>query len=111
MPNTSPHIDPRRFLLKLYESAVDAVSAERCLPSYLPRKAPRGRTVVIGAGQGSAALAKVVEDPWPPPSTGLVITPYGHGVYCGLVEVVARLEERRVGTECVRRCISRRWTS
>src|SRR3546814_3854175 len=88
MPNTSPHIDPRRLLLKLYESAVDAVSAERCLPSYLPRKAPRGRTVVIGAGKGAAAMAKVVEDHWPHPLTGLVITPYGHGVDCGLIEVV-----------------------
>src|SRR3546814_21156313 len=38
--------------------------------------------------KGAAAMAKVVEDHWPHPLTGLVITPYGHGVDCGLIEVV-----------------------
>src|SRR3546814_17828617 len=78
--------------------------------------------------KGAAAMAKVVEDHWPHPLTGLVITPYGHGVDCGLIEVVeaghpvpddagrrgtervlemVRSEERRVGKECVSTCRSR----
>ena len=68
--------NPRQLLLQLFESAVDAVSATRCLPSLLQQEAPRGRTLVIGAGKGAAEMAKVVEDCWPHALSGLVITPY-----------------------------------
>ena len=55
---------PRQFLLDLYTSAVAAVSAEKCLPAFLPVPPAKGRTLVIGAGKGAAAMAKVVEDHW-----------------------------------------------
>ena len=58
-------IDPRQFLNDLYATAVEAVSAQKCMPAYLPKQSAKGRTLVIGAGKGAAAMAKVVEDTWP----------------------------------------------
>jgi hydroxypyruvate reductase len=83
-----PTRNPRQFLLDLYGSAVDAVSAAKCLPPFLPQPAAGGRTLVIGAGKGAAAMAKVVEDRWPGPLEGLVVTRYGHGADCKRIEVV-----------------------
>jgi len=84
-----PSIDnPRQFLIDLYSSAVDAVSAAKCLPDFLPAPSPNGRTLVIGAGKGAAAMAKTVEDHWPGAISGLVVTRYGHGADCKQIEVV-----------------------
>lgn len=80
--------DPKKFLLDLYASAVGAVSAEKCLPAFLPAPHPNGRTLVIGAGKGAAAMAKVVEDRWQGELSGLVVTRYGHGADCRRIEVV-----------------------
>ena len=44
--------------------------------------------MVIGAGKASAAMARAVEDHWPGPLEGLVVTRYGHGVPCQRVEIV-----------------------
>ncbi|MFZ6749366.1 glycerate kinase type-2 family protein [Undibacterium sp. Ren11W] len=79
---------PRQFLLDLYASAVNAVSAAKCLPAFLPEPPARGRTIIIGAGKGAAAMAKAVEDHWPGPLSGLVVTRYGHGADCRRIEVV-----------------------
>ena len=80
--------DAREFLLDLYRSAVDAVSARACLPPHLPQPPEGGRTIVIGAGKGAAAMASAVEDHWPHRLGGLVVTRYGHGVPCRHIEVV-----------------------
>jgi glycerate 2-kinase len=80
--------NPRQFLFDLYASAIAAVSAEKCLPAYLPQPSPNGRTLVIGAGKGAAAMAKVVEDHWQGELGGLVVTRYGHGADCKRIEVV-----------------------
>ncbi len=80
--------NPRQFLIDLYATAVNAVSAAKCLPSYLPVPSPEGRTLVIGAGKGAAAMAKVVEDHWQGAISGLVVTRYGHGADCKQIEVV-----------------------
>jgi glycerate 2-kinase len=80
--------NPRQFLLDLYSSAVTAVSANKCLPAFLPKPSPNGRTLVIGAGKGAAAMAKVVEDHWQGDISGLVVTRYGHGADCKRIEVV-----------------------
>ena len=50
-------LQPRQFLLDLYHSAVAAVSADKCLPGFLPAP-PKGRTLVIGAGKGAAAAGE-----------------------------------------------------
>ncbi len=80
--------EPRQFLLDLYASAVNAVSADKCLPAFLPERPANGRTLVIGAGKGAAAMAKTVEQHWQGPIEGLVVTRYGHGADCQKIEVI-----------------------
>lgn len=84
---TTALVDPRRFLLEMFDAAVASVSAAHCLPSHLgPR--PVGQVVVVGAGKAAAAMAAVVEQQWGGPLRGLVVTRYGHGVTCSQIEVV-----------------------
>ena len=80
-------IKARELLLEMFSSATAAVSADKCLPPFLP-PAPKGRTLVIGAGKGAAAMAKAVEDHWQGELSGLVVTRYGHGADCRRIEVV-----------------------
>ncbi|MDE2427458.1 MAG: glycerate kinase [Burkholderiales bacterium] len=79
---------PRQFLHSLYQTAVAAVSAEKCLPAFLPPAPVKGRTIVIGAGKAAAAMARTVEQHWQGALSGLVVTRYGHGAACQHIEVV-----------------------
>jgi glycerate 2-kinase len=63
------------------------VRPAQCLPPHLPSP-PAGRTVVIGAGKASAAMARVLEAHWPGPLEGLVVTRYGHAAPCERIEIV-----------------------
>lgn len=87
MPSTSVQ-SPRLFLQSLFEVALDAVRPSHCLPGHLPEPPTAGRTVVIGAGKGAAAMAKAVEDNWRGGLDGLVVTRDGHGAPCRSIEVV-----------------------
>ena len=80
--------NPRQFLLDLFGAAVGAVTAEGCLPAFLPQPPANGRTIVVGAGKGAAEMARVVEQHWPGPLEGLVVTRYGHKVPCEYIEVI-----------------------
>lgn len=75
------------LMRSLFHAAVARALPARCVPPYLPAP-PRGRTMVVGAGKAAAAMAKAVEDNWPGPLGGLVVTRYGHGVPCRRIEVV-----------------------
>jgi len=55
--------EPKPFLISIFNAAVAAADPERTIRDHLPAK-PRGRTIVIGAGKASAAMAKAVEDHW-----------------------------------------------
>lgn len=79
--------DHRAFLERLFRAAIAAADPALCVPPHLPTPPP-GHTVAVGAGKASAAMAKAVEDHWPGPLSGLVITRYGHGVACRRIEVV-----------------------
>jgi hydroxypyruvate reductase len=79
--------DPATFLRSLFDAAVAAASPALCVPPHLPAP-PKGRTIVVGAGKAAAAMARVVEDRWAGPLTGLVVTRYGHGAPTRFVEVV-----------------------
>jgi len=74
-------------LRSLFAAAVAAAQPVRCLPAHLP-PVPRGRLLVIGAGKGSAAMARTVETCWPGPLSGLVVTRYGYEVPCERIEIV-----------------------
>ncbi|MEC5385474.1 glycerate kinase [Uliginosibacterium sp. H3] len=80
-------IQPRELLLKMAQAAIDAAAPAQCVPENLPAP-PLGRTVVIGAGKAAAAMARAVEDHWPWPLSGLVVTRYGHGADCKRIEVI-----------------------
>ncbi|MBU6468099.1 MAG: glycerate kinase [Betaproteobacteria bacterium] len=69
------------------QQAINAADPKRSLPHYLP-PAPRGRTIVVGAGKAAASMVQAFEDHWPHPLTGLVVTRYGHKVPTRFVEVV-----------------------
>ncbi|HVY18741.1 MAG TPA: glycerate kinase [Bauldia sp.] len=79
----------RAFLRDLFDRAVAAALPARVVPPHLPPP-PKGRTIVLGAGKASAAMAKAVEDNWPASASlsGLVVTRYGHGVPCRRIEIV-----------------------
>jgi hydroxypyruvate reductase len=71
----------------MFQAAVDAALPSICVPAYLPSR-PKGRTVVIGAGKASGAMAKALEDAWDGPLEGLVVTRYGYRVPTKRLEVV-----------------------
>jgi len=79
--------DPRTLLRAMFDAAVEAALPAAIVPPELPEP-PKGRTVVVGAGKASAAMAKAVEEHWPGPLEGLVVTRYGHGVPCARIEIV-----------------------
>jgi len=79
--------DPKAFLRDLFASAVAAADPALCLPAHLPQP-PRGRTLVLGAGKASAAMARAVEAHWPGDLSGLVVTRYGHSAPCRRIEIV-----------------------
>ena len=83
--------EPRAFLRRLFQAALDAADPALVVPPHLPRP-PRGRTVVLGAGKASAAMAAAVEANWPAGRlddlSGLVVTRYGHGTDCRRIEIV-----------------------
>ncbi len=78
--------NPPGVLRRLFDAALAAADPARCLAPYLPSP-PAGRTVVVGAGKAAAAMAKAVEEAWPGPLEGLVVTRYGHGLPCRRIEV------------------------
>ena len=98
------------FLTSIFEAAVAAADPERTIRKHLPEK-PKGRTIVIGAGKGSAQMAAAFEKAWDGPLEGLVVTRYGYAAPCERIEVIeaahpvpdaGRARRRRSG--CWRRC-------
>ncbi len=71
----------------MLDAALAACDPTLCVPPHLPAP-PKGRTVVVGAGKAAASMARAVEQHWPGPLGGLVVTRYGHGVACQRIEVV-----------------------
>ena len=81
--------DPAALLRQLFDAAVASAQPALCVPPHLPDPARvRGRLIVIGAGKASAAMAQAVENHWPGPLAGLVVTRYGYGAPCERIEIV-----------------------
>ena len=81
--------DARALLRSMFDAALAVARPSTCLAPYIAGlKPPNGRTVVIGAGKASAAMAKAVEDQWRHPLEGLVVTRYGYGEACKRIEIV-----------------------
>jgi len=97
----------RVFLRKMFDAAIASAQPCQCVPPNLP-EAPRGRLIVIGAGKASAAMARSVEDHWPGPLSGLVITRYGYRVPCKRIEIVeaAHPVPDQAGLDATKRILS-----
>ena len=79
--------DPKALFTAMFDAAVAAADPERVIRDFLPSK-PKGRTVVIGAGKGSAQMAAAFEKAWDGPIEGLVVTRYGYSVPCERIEII-----------------------
>jgi hydroxypyruvate reductase len=79
----------REVLLGAFQAALSAADPLSIVPKHLP-PAPRGRTVVVGAGKAAASMARAVEEHWPKGSSleGVVITRYEHGLPLERIRVV-----------------------
>jgi glycerate 2-kinase len=82
-----PSTEPRRQLLDLFRHALQRVDPLHIVARHLPPR-PKGRTVVVGAGKGSARMALALERAWDGPLVGLVVTRYGHAEPCERIQVV-----------------------
>ncbi|AZN97531.1 glycerate kinase [Mesorhizobium sp. M9A.F.Ca.ET.002.03.1.2] len=80
-------LDPKTFLAAIFNAAVAAADPQKTIRGHLPAK-PKGRTVVIGAGKGSAQMAVAFEKAWNGPIEGLVVTRYGYGAKCERIEII-----------------------
>jgi glycerate 2-kinase len=77
----------RTFLRAMFDAAVAAAMPVQCVPQNLPAK-PKGRTLVVGTGKASAAMAQALEKSWDGPLEGLIVTRYGHRVPCKQIEII-----------------------
>jgi len=102
--------NPRGFLRKLFEVAVDSAKPQTVVPAWIRTALGEGAALageeshllsrlrlqsrknkpitVFGAGKASAAMARAFEQAWPGPARGIVVTRYGHAEPCDTVEVV-----------------------
>lgn len=80
----------RALLKHLFDFGVSHCQPRRVLPELLPKDAPVGRNVVLGAGKAAAEMAAVAHDHLQGETVGLVVTRYGHGAFSptGNIEVV-----------------------
>jgi hydroxypyruvate reductase len=100
--------DPRELLHSLFMTAVQSADPMRCIPPLLPPPpAPGGRTLILGAGKASAAMARAVEQVWLGDLSGLVVTRYGYAVPTRSIEIVEASHPvpDRAGMEAARRIL------
>src|SRR3954447_1517985 len=79
--------EPRELLRAMFDAAVEAALPAAIVPRHLPPP-PKGRTIVLGAGKASGAMAKAVEDHWPGPLEGLLAPRSAHAAPCSRIEIV-----------------------
>lgn len=89
MPDSLNSQSPRSLLRAMFDAAIAAAQPAKQIASFLPA-IPKGRTIVIGAGKASAAMAQAFEEAWQDrsPLEGLVVTRYGYEVPCQSIEIV-----------------------
>ncbi len=83
---------PEQLLRKMFDAAIESAQPALCVPPHLPDR-PVGRTIVIGAGKASAAMAQALEQAlvkkgWDGQLEGIVLTRYGYALPCERIEIV-----------------------
>ncbi len=79
--------DAKALFVAMFDAAVRAADPARTMGDVLPAR-PKGRTIVVGAGKGSAQMAQAFERAWDGTLSGLVVTRYGYAAPCERIEVV-----------------------
>lgn len=85
--STRDRVAAGALLRSLFDAALAAADPARAIAQHLPTPVG-GRTVVIGAGKASAAMARAFEQNWPGQLEGLVVTRHGHSVACDRIEII-----------------------
>jgi glycerate 2-kinase len=80
-------MNEREFMRSLFDAAIAAADPLLYVAPHLPKR-PKGRTIVVGAGKASAAMAQAVERAWDGKLDGLVVTRDGYGAKCERIEIV-----------------------
>ena len=82
--------DHRDLLRRLFDVGVARCHPRDVLPGVLPREAPEGRNIVLGAGKAAAEMAAVAHEYLAGETIGLVVTRYGHTALSstGNIEVI-----------------------
>ncbi|GJM01602.1 MAG: hydroxypyruvate reductase [Rhodomicrobium sp.] len=75
------------LLLESFEHFVNSAHPRETIQNYIPGP-PKGRTLILGAGKASAAMAAEFERHYDAPLEGLIITRYGHKVPTSQVKVI-----------------------
>ncbi|WP_461482353.1 glycerate kinase type-2 family protein, partial [Porticoccus sp.] len=85
-----PEFDPRQLLIDLFHTAVATADPAQVLPPFLASEPLSGNRplIVIGAGKAACAMAAALEQHWPGPLRGLVVTAYGHSEPLQRIEVI-----------------------
>ncbi len=82
-----PAASDKALLHGLFQAALAAALPDGKFEACLPEP-PRGRTIVLGAGKGSARMAQAFEAAYPGRVEGLVVTRYGHAAPTRSIEIV-----------------------
>jgi glycerate 2-kinase len=89
--NTRESSKIRELLRALFDAALAAAEPARAIAAHLPQPVA-GRTIVVGAGKASAAMACAFETVWPGAPgeriEGVVVTRRGHAVACRSIEII-----------------------
>jgi len=82
----------KNILLNMFNKAVSVSHPANIMEHYIPDTEPPGKVVVVGAGKGSAEMARSFEEAWHNRNykelSGIVITRYGHKKICKNIKIV-----------------------
>ena len=82
----------KKLLTNLFNESVTSCHPSFLMHKYIPKKKPKGRTVIIGVGKGASEMAKHYEIAWEKKGygalEGLVLTRYGHSSKCNNIKVI-----------------------
>ena len=82
----------KNILLEMFNQAVLVSHPSNIMKSYIPDIEPSGKVIVVGAGKGSAEMARSFEEAWYNKGykdlSGLVITRYGHKKKCKNINII-----------------------
>ena len=82
----------KTILLEMFNQAVLVSHPSNIMKNYIPDIEPSGKVIVVGAGKGSAEMARAFEEAWYNKGykdlSGLVITRYGHKKKCKNINII-----------------------